>query len=179
MFLVIISLSNIDINNADWITYVSKDKSFKIKFPNQPVEQQTGPQFGTLGGLLIAFNPGINTDDNVVYYISVTDYPSDKISSDFPKEVQDKFIKTQASVLIRLIGKPLSEEKITFKNYNGIYIKGEVTQGVRKEEDKGLIYVKVFLVKSRIYQLMTSCSLNKKDNLSINTFFDSFDLLEN
>jgi hypothetical protein len=58
-------------------------------------------------------------------------------------------------------------------------MKGEVTQGVRKEEDKGLIYVKVFLVKSRIYQLMTSCSLDKKDNLSINTFFDSFELLEN
>jgi hypothetical protein len=115
MFLVLISLSNIDRGNADWITYVSKDKSFKIKFPFQPAEQQMVPQVGTQGSLLIACNPEIKTDDNVVYWIMVTDYSPDKISSDFPKEAQEKFIKIQASVMIGLIGKALSEEKIILK----------------------------------------------------------------
>jgi hypothetical protein len=176
--LSIVSLLFINKSNPDWITYISKDKSFKIKFPAQPVEQQMPPQFGTMGSLLIACSPEKGKDDNAIYWLNVTDFPPDKINSDLAKDVQDKFIKTQASSIIRMVGNVLSEENISINNFPGIYMKGEVTQRVTKEEEKGLIYVKVFLVKSKIYQLMTSCALEKKDNPSIKAFFDSFELLE-
>jgi hypothetical protein len=116
-----------------------------------------------------------NSDDNGIYWLRITDYPTEKISSDFSKREQEKFLRLEASTLIMMIGKQLSEERISLNNYSGIYSKGVITQQSKGE----LIYVKVFLVKSRIYQLMTSCLPEKKDNPSIKAFFDSFELIEN
>jgi hypothetical protein len=54
IILMSMSLLTIDKSNQDWITYISKDKTFKVKFPIQPVEQQMAAQYGNLGSLLIA-----------------------------------------------------------------------------------------------------------------------------
>jgi len=162
--------------SSDWITYTGKDSTFRISYPNQPEEQTSAPRYGNLGSKLITYNPKKGTDDNQVYWLNVTDYPPDKINSDFSVDKQEQFLKIQASVIIMLIGKTLSEENIELNSFKGKYMTGEILKPPAELHD--LIYVKVYLVKSRLYQLMVSCTPDKKDNPSVKAFFDSFELLE-
>ena len=133
-------------------------------------------RYGNLGSKLITYNPKKGTDDNQVYWLNVTDYPPDKINSDFSVDKQEQFLKIQASVIIMLIGKTLSEENIELNSFKGKYMTGEILKPAAELHD--LIYVKVYLVKSRLYQLMVSCTPDKKDNTSVKAFFDSFELIE-
>lgn len=162
--------------SSEWITYTGKDSTFRIKYPTQPNEKKSAPKYGDLGSMLISYNPEKGSDDNKVYWLNVIDYPPDQINSDFSVDKQEQFLKIQASVLIMMIGKILSEENIELNSFKGKYMTGEILKP--PAELHNLIYVKVYLVHSRLYQLMVSCTPDKKDNPSVKAFFDSFELLE-
>ncbi len=169
---IVAALVCISFMNADWITYTGKDGLFKIKFPGQPKELTSAPRYGNLGSMLISFNPEKNTDENLVYWLNVTDYPEDKISSD--KDKQEQFLTTQASVLIMMIGKVLSEEDTELNGFKGKFLTGEILSPPAELHNP--VYVKAFLVKNRVFQLMVSCKPDKKDNPFIKAFFDSFEI---
>lgn len=153
-------------NSRDWITYTNNEKAFQIKFPSQPTEDPWS----------ISYNPSDTLDSNKTYSVHIVELPAERVKAKSSDEVKYENVKEYAMFLVGLIAKPLFEEKIWLQGNTGIYVKGEILQPPSELHDR--IYVKAYLVNSRIYTLMVACKSENEDNKDIFTFFDSFELIE-
>ena len=109
------------------------------------------------------------------YKLTVHDVSKVRLKPEFNEEKRFEVLKGLATTSIGLIGSILSTEKIILKGSPGIFVKGEITQGV-KEPPYSPVFVKAYLVTNRIYQLEFMCKPGKKDNPEIERFFNSFEL---
>lgn len=159
----------------DWYTYTSAEGKFKVMMPAAPEEQtQKVPSaIGELTMYMAMLQAEDESADNLLYMTAYCEYPSDKVSSDMPKETLDKFFKGAAEGSAgKMNGKVLSIEESTYKNF-------PVRNVVASMEVQGMKFMAVqrmILVKNKFYMLQTLSTEGKEKNDNAKKFFDSFTL---
>ena len=159
---------------GDWIDVTSKEGNFKMKFPRQPVEstQDLEESQLPLKMHIFLYDASKYKDDNMAYYIMYSDYPDTLVNSDFKDELLDTFFKNSIDGGAKnMNGTVVSVTKVNYKDYPGRLAKMSFGDG------QGFCYMKIFLVHSRIYILMSLCETLKDKNTSMDKFFDSFALI--
>ena len=169
--LAIIILFSFAFASSDWVLF-QKD-NYKILFPGTPSTDSTVTE--TKIGTLIVYShtyesPENSDDSNLIYELSVTDYPSTYVlSSDkaFLKGFFDGAVKGAAT---NLNGKLLSQKDIVVKNYPGREIKIDYDNGT------AIVTMKIILVKRRAFALQTISFPGKEINGNAAKFNNSFDI---
>ena len=171
--LIIILLSSFA--PGDWVDVQNKEGQFKMKFPRQPTESTQDIEEASLPLKMHIFlyDASKYKDENMAYYIMYSDYPDTLVNSDFKDELLDTFFKNSIDGGAKnMNGTVVSVTKVNYKDFPGRLAKMSFMDG------QGLCYMKIFLVHSRIYILMTLCEPLKDKNPSMDKFFNSFVLLD-
>lgn len=159
---------------AQWLTYTSPNHTFKIQFPGQPKIMNMGPSYGMDSTKIFQYFQ-MDSTDSFVYMLNVQ-YASNKLfKPELNEQQRYEIFKGFGEAGIGLIGKILQTEKISFKGYPGVFIKGEITQATKAPFPP--IFVKSFLVENRIYTLTVTCDTKNKEDPAIDRFFESFEIL--
>lgn len=160
---------------SEWVSFESAAGRFKTLFPRTP--KNTDAPVNTADFSLImhafVFDASKYKDDNAMYMTAYCDYPDTLVSSDFKDELVDEVFKGAVDRMAgRLGGEMVSVDRIAYKGYPGRNVKATV------KDNQGFAYVRVYLVRSRLYILMVMCETPKEDNPSINRFFNSFEITD-
>jgi hypothetical protein len=156
---------------TDWVQF-QKD-NYKILFPQTPSTDSTiaETKIGTLTVYTHMYeSPENSGDSNLVYGLSVTDYPAKYILSDSKAFLKGYFEGAVKGAVGNLKGKLLSEKEIVWKNYPGRAIKIDYGNGT------AVVTMKIILVKERAFGLQTISYPGKENNANATKFYDSFDI---
>lgn len=160
--------------NNNWVTF-SKNE-FSILFPEQPEvgDKDIETKIGTLKMHTMTYEPGKFKDDNEVYVLIYTDYPEEMVSSDFKDELIDSFFSNAIRGMIKKRGYTKREEKkISMNGYPGRSVKIDMV------EEKAVMNIRIYIVKSRAYIMQTLCYKENDDNAMSTKYFNSFKLAGN
>jgi len=163
-------------SSADWIVFLSHDGTFKISFPQEPEVLKHVVETGIIPvkSRLIKYDVGKFKDDNQTYQLIYSDYPDSLISSDYKTKITDTFLKNMIfTTRDELKGRVVSIDNLNYKNFPGRHIRFTYDNG------RSVMNMKMYLIKSRLYMLMVQCETSNNNNLSMDKFFDSFELVEN
>ncbi len=158
----------------DWMLFQDAGNNFKVNIPQKPTEseQTVNSEIGDLYMKIFMLDQSEAKDDNLVYGVIYTDYPDSLVSSEFEKEkVNGFFTGAIEGASTNIEGIVLSQEVVSYKKFPGRLVK------IQFGEEKMNMYMKMFLVKNRVYILQVICTAKKDKNKSINKFFDSFALV--
>jgi hypothetical protein len=146
----------------EWPSFKSTDENFQISLPAEPKQERTtGKSPLGDGHHIYSLNNG-----GISYTISVsTIEPPPTKKTDINRTLD--FARDIVSIVTA--GKELTDTDITLEGFPG--------RLVRIEKDKQIWTLRVYLVKERIYQLMTTEPKAKDPNPAVTKFFDSFKLL--
>jgi hypothetical protein len=147
---------------ADWPKFKSTEENFTIAMPSEPRQERNsarGP-FGNGHHIYSVESNGVSyTVSN-----SVFDNPPTQ-----PKDIKRILDSARDLVLMVTGGKLLSDKGISLEDFPG--------REVRIEKDKKIWTLHAYVVKGRMYQLMTTEPKAKEQNPDTAKFFDSFKLL--
>ncbi len=158
----LLSLLGSGFAQGEWPTFKSTEENFTISLPREPKQEQTTGRTPLGNGHHI-----YTTEDNdvsfTVSYSMLDNAPTQ------PKDI--KRILDMARDLVAMVanGKLLTDTEISIDNFPG--------RLVRIEKDKRIWTVHAYLVKNRMYQLMTTEPKAKEQNAPAAKFFESFHLL--
>jgi hypothetical protein len=152
---------------ADSRTFSPKDGGFEIKVPAEP--RQSTKSFDTLLGkaTLKLFSGKIN--DMVFYTAGYTEFPKGLTGLGSTKDLLDGGVAGSAK---GVNGKVISQKTIKLGNVEGREAVIEALNG------KLEIRVRVFVVKDRMYQVMTATAKANGGATEITDFLDSFKLTD-
>ena len=156
---------------TEWAQF-QKD-NYKILFPQAPSTDSTiaGTKIGTLTVYTHMYeSPENSADSNLVYGLSVTDYPAKYILSNDKAFLKGYFEGAVKGAVGNLKGKLISEKEITWKNYPGREIKIDYSDGA------AIITMRIILVKERAFGLQTISYPGKENNANATKFYNSFDI---
>lgn len=169
--LLIMAAFSISAASAEWINFECRVGGFSIVFPRNPeykVEQSDGAN-GSITIHTFSCNTERFKDDNLYYEASYWNYPDTLVNSDFNDEFVDAFLEKLAeAALVSTNGKLISKQKISYKGFPCISTK------IITANEKGICYIKIFLVKNRIYSMQISTLTENDKNPAIDRFFNSF-----
>ena len=157
---------------ADWMEIKNKDGGFKISFPKKPQEssEDMNTEIGTITLHMLMYDVDGQTDENMTYGLTYMDFPGKVINSDLKDEQLEVLFKNSIDGAAKNIdGKVVSVKNEVFKGYPGRLAK--ITFG------KGVMNMKMCLVKNRMFMLEAGCEKGMEDNSYVGKFFGSFDLL--
>ncbi len=157
---------------ADWIVVERKDIGYKVQFPRNPESgvRDVNTKVGMLKMHMLMCDQSKYKDPNMIYGLMYSDYPDSIISSDFKDELIDTFFNGAVrGAVANVNGTLLSMEKTPYKEYPGRQVKISFSLGV--------MYMRIYLVKSRTYMLQVGCETKNDNNTSVPKFFNSFELL--
>ena len=160
---------------ADWMVLEKKDKGFKISFPRKPEEseQSLTTAIGPMMMHMWLCDQSKYKDDNGVYGIIYSDYPDTLVSSDFKDELIDSlFSNTISGSVSSMQGELLSTTVTPYKTYPGRQVKVKFADG------QGIMNMKLYLIKSRMYIMEVGCEKDKDNNPYIDKFFNSFSTIK-
>lgn len=147
---------------AEWPKFKSTEENFTISMPGEPKQERNsarGP-FGNGHHIYSIESSGISyTVSN-----SVFDNPPTQ-----PKDIKRILDTARDLVLMVTGGKLLSDKDSPLEGFPG--------REVRIEKDKKLWTLHAYIVKGRMYQLMTTEPKAKEQSPDVAKFFDSFKLL--
>jgi hypothetical protein len=147
---------------AEWLKLKSTEENFTISMPSEPKQERTsgrGP-FGNGHHIYSIDSNGISyTVSNSVFENPPTQPKDIKRILDFARDM----------VLTVTSGKLLSDKDISLEGFPG--------REVRIEKDKKIWILHAYIVKGRMYQLMTTEPKAKEQSPDTVKFFDSFKLL--
>jgi hypothetical protein len=147
---------------AEWPKFKSTEENFTISMPSEPKQERTsgrGP-FGNGHHIYSLESNGISyTVSNSVFENPPTQPKDIKRILDFARDM----------VLTVTSGKLLSDKDISLESFPG--------REVRIEKDKKIWTLRAYIVKGRMYQLMTTEPKAKEKSPDTEKFFDSFKLL--
>ena len=147
---------------AEWPKFKSTEENFTISMPGEPRQERNsgrGP-FGNGHHIYSIESNGVSyTVSNSVFENPPTQPKDIKRVLDFARDV----------VLTVTSGKLLSDKDISVEGYPG--------REVRIEKDKKVWTLHAYVVKGRMYQLMTTEPKAKEQSPDTAKFFDSFKLL--
>jgi hypothetical protein len=154
------------------INFKDEAGKFKISFPIEPrTTQQTGDtQFGTITTYSFRVEPP--NDDNLSYDVHYLDYPEAFVDTLSKEEIFALFNGSQTSNFnsedMELLG--------TF-NHQVLGYPGREFRWHDMASNK-FSRVRFFMVKNRMYLLAVNTEGGNNFNVSINQFFDSFELID-
>lgn len=156
----------VQLAQSEWQQFTDSQGGFTILMPVTPAQKKQ-TQESALGPLdLYSFAASLD-EGSVSYVVSYNDFPREVL--ELPPEIlldsfRSGFI---ADRNVRL----LDEKEITLGNYPGREFKLEIP-------GKASVTHRVYLVKERLYQLVTEVPLDREQDLSDDTekFLDSFQL---
>lgn len=146
----------------EWPTFKSAEENFTISLPSEPKQEQTTGRSPFGNGHHI-----YSLDSNGVSFTisnSVIDNPLTE-----PKDIKRTLDLARDLVAMVTNGKQLTNMDISLDGFPG--------RLVRIEKDKKIWTLRAYLVKQRMYQLMTTEPKAKEANPSVAKFFESFKLL--
>ena len=146
---------------GEWPRFKSTEENFTISMPAEPKQERTAGRTPLGNGHHI-----YSLDDNGVSYTvsySVLD------NAPTPKDLKRTLDMARDMVAMVTNGKLLTDTDISIDNFPG--------RLVRIEKDKRIWTVHAYIVKDRMYQLMTTEPKAKEPNASAAKFFESFHLL--
>jgi hypothetical protein len=147
---------------AEWPKFKSTEENFTISMPSEPKQERTsgrGP-FGNGHHIYSLESGGISyTISNSVFENPPTQPKDIKRILDFARDM----------VLTVTSGKLLSDKDISLESFSG--------REVRIEKEKKIWTLRAYVVKGRMYQLMTTEPKAKEQSPDTAKFFESFKLL--
>ena len=169
LFLFLLLLASFE--TKDWVLF-QKD-NFKILFPTFPSIDSTfiESKLANLTVYTFMYESTESEDDsNLVYGLSVTDYPEKYFLSPEKSFLNGLFEGMIKGVVKNVNGVLLSEKEIDFKTYKGREIKIDCADG------SAIATMKIILIKNRIFALQTISLVGKENNNNAIKFYSSFDL---
>lgn len=168
-----IAATTIDIN--DWEIFRFERGLFQIEMPELPAfsSQQLMTDLGELKMSIFMHEGEEGIDDNILYMISFTDYPADKVNAEnMDKAALDEYYKgsVQGSVN-NMSGVLIDEKTIELFGQEGREIKVDYLEG------QAIMRMQILLVKNRMYAIQTIALADNDDNDDQKRFFNSFELL--
>jgi hypothetical protein len=147
---------------VEWPTFKSTEENFVISLPAEPKQErnsQPGP-FGNGHHIYTIDRGGID------YTISNSSFDNPPTQSKDIKQTLDF-----ARDLVRMVtnGKLLSDKEITFDGFTG--------REVKIEKNKRIWTLRAYIIKKRMYQLMTTEPKGKEQSPEVAKFFESFKLI--
>lgn len=147
---------------AGWKQMVSETGAYSLVFPGEPAPQDlTDNQGKFLATMYVLELDG----GNVAYMSSYSDLPLERTTAgpdQILSDARDGALKSAQGTLA-------SEKKINLDGFPGRELVILTPNGMKS-------YVRVFLVKSRLYQAMGVMPTDKVDEKQVRTFLDSFRL---
>ena len=169
--LAIIVLLTSSFINSDWVLF--QKENYKILFPNNPSTDSTITQT-KIGSVTIYTHmyesPESSNDSNLVYGMSVTDYPPKYILSTDKAFLNGFFDGAVKGAVENIKGKLLANKDITLNNYPGREIKVDYGDGT------AIVTMKIILVNTRVFGLQTISFPGKENNSNASKFYNSFEI---
>ena len=168
--LVIIVLFNASFTSDDWVMF--KKGNYSILFPGNPATDSSikNTQIGDLTIVNHIYETPENIpDSNLVYGLSLTDYPPKYILQDSKTFIKGFFDSVVKGAVNGVKGKLIEEKDFSLKNYPGKELKIDYDNGT------AIITMKIMLVKERVYALQTIALPGQEVNANAARFFNSFD----
>ena len=150
------------VGQAEWPRFKSTEENFTISMPREPQQERTTGRTPLGNGHHI-----YTVDDDGVSFTA-----SYSVLDNAPTQSKDiKRTLDMARDMVAMVtnGKLLTDTDISIDNFPG--------RLVRIEKDKRIWTVHAYIVKDRMYQLMTTEPKAKEPNVSAAKFFESFHLL--
>lgn len=159
----------------DWELFRFERGLFQIEMPELPAfsSQKLTTEIGELNMNIFMHEGEEGIDDNILYMISFTDYPADKINSEEMDETTlDEYYKgsVQGSVN-NMNGKLLDEKNIELFGHEAREITIDYLEG------QAIMRMQILLVKNRMYALQAIALTDNDKNEDQKRFFNSFELL--
>lgn len=150
------------IAQGEWPSFKSTEENFTISLPGEPKQERTTGRspLGNGHHIYSLENNGIS------FTISTSVIENPPIQS---KDIKRTLDLARDLVLMVTNGKLLGDTDVSVDGFPG--------RLVRIEKDKKIWTLRAYLVKGRMYQLMTTEPKSKEQNPSVVKFFESFKLL--
>jgi hypothetical protein len=147
----------------EWPAFKSTEENFTISLPREPKQERTtGRSPLGNGHHIYSLDSG---DVSFTVSISVIDPPLTK-----PKDIKQTFDFARDMVAMVTAGKLREDSDISLDGFPG--------RQIRIEKGKQIWTLRAYLVKQRLYQLMTTEPKGKDTHPSVAKFFESFKLLQ-
>lgn len=161
---------------SQWVWTESKSMGYKIEFPQTPEDsvQVVDSPIGKLKLNIKTYEVGAQSpaDENLLYLVNCTVFPDSVIKAQTASDKEGLFRKTIDGAVKNIGGKIIEEKKIELKGgYPGRELKIDFNSG------NAIIFMRLYLVKNKLFLLETITQTNKAPNASITRFFNSFQLL--
>ena len=171
LILLFFTLSLLSFNSiADWYLYDSE--SFKISFPQKPVEEDKITQ--TLAGEIqvktLTYKAQDVSEKNLRFFVSINEIPDAK-KGELTKDEQKTFLDAAINGSVRNHKATLiSDEKITLGKFSGRQIKMSLN------DNKIVANMKSYIVKNKYYGLIAYSTKQNDENSEMVEFFKSFEI---
>ena len=156
----------------DWYQFDSNE--YKILFPKLPSStiNQVSTEAGALQIQMYMYNASKDaTDENLIYGISISEYPKDHITNHKEHDNFETFFKNSIYGMVNKVnGKLISETNISLDKYQGREIKIDFKNGL------AIIKARFYLVNNTVYIIQTITKTENDNNKSIDKFMNSFEL---
>lgn len=167
---------NLHAQKSKWDTYTYASPGFSIDFPIKPQAQteKVETEIGLLQLNMLIAEVDMDVDENLIYTVNTTVYPSEYVHSDNESSVQE-YVDGMRLGLHEDLMTLKSEKDYKFKGYPGVEFESTYT-----DMDLGEITIisKVFLVKNVGYMLQVYTLGSEASNKSSKQFFNSMKLLK-
>lgn len=157
-----LALLAVGFRQAEWPKFKSTEENFVISMPGEP-EQERNSAPGPFGNGHHIYSVESN---GISYTISNSVFENPPAR---PKDIKRALDLARDLLLTVSVGKLLSDRDISLGGFPG--------REVRIEKDKKIWSLRAYIVKGRMYQLMTTEPKAKEQSPETSKFFDSFQLL--
>lgn len=151
---------------------IKSQKIYKIKFPMKAEkrEMETSTEYGKSNIYIELYQPKLKNDDNLIYMISVMEYPKD-ITKTSGFKLDEYYSNVIKKALLGRQSKLISEKKVFIAGNEGIEVKESFKGGLI------VIKQKTFIKQNLQISLQVMTIPSNDENDSMNNFFKSFKLL--
>ena len=147
---------------GEWPTFKSTEENFTISLPSEPKQERTAGR-SPLGNGHHIYSLETNGVSFTISNSVIEDPPMQ------PKDIKRTLDLARDLVAMVTNGKLLTDTDISIDGFPG--------RLVRIEKEKKIWTLRAYLVKQRMYELMTTEPKAKEVNPSVAKFFESFKLL--
>lgn len=164
-------------NLHDWISYTSKEGNYKMMFPSKPAEQQQ--TIPSAVGEITMYMAMVESEDenasNLLYMTAFCAYPADKVSSEAPTEVVEKFFKGATEGSAKKINGNI--RTMTSSSYKGFPVR-DVLIDAKMAEIDFVVTQRLILVKNNFYMIQIFTPKEMEANTEAKKFVESFSLVD-
>lgn len=157
----------------DWIIFKSQDSNFSVFVPGE-MEKSTETFLTDIGS--VDFNSfiykGNALDQNAVFIVLHYKYPMDLTAEENGTLADSILLTTVEESLIKLNGSLDYKREVDFGYYPGMLYRIKYNNG------NGILKSKSFVIKDNFYSLQIYTTIEKSLNHEMDTFLDSFRLIE-